>query len=932
MTQQMTNNNLSLSPSENFMFSIVSAVYGVEAYIDEFLKSVLEQRNFDVSQIQIILVDDGSRDGSAKKIRTWQAKYPRNIFYIKQKNQGQSVARNRGLRLVKGEWIAFIDPDDTINDTFFESVMVALSKDKLSYSIIHANVILCEDGTNRKQRHPLAHRFDNGTRHLSVKDINYMPSSATVSMFRRDLLTNSNIKYNKRIRPNFEDGDFTIRYLMHVGDGYAIYISDAKYYYRKRLASTLSSVWNKTEKFKELFESGYLPLLEDCQNGPRHISKLAQKQVMYDLSWYIRAYWRKAKPAVFAQRDVEVHFWALFLKCIAKIDDDVIHDVKSHILSGEHKAWLLGVKHGKSYKHAVLDRFDRYTGQARIRSICFNYSPLVIKADRQIVHPTHEKIASFEVFGKKFQEHVVWVSTKGKSFLRIEIDDMPAKVWVSGRGYHDIPTKEAVWQGTAAPAKKLPNIIKWSITIARMRLVKKLYAGAWLVMDRDGQADDNAEHLYRYLKTTRPDIKSYFVLKKNANDYSRLKSEGFKMVPHGSLRHLLLKLNARFLISSHVDQYVLGPFPDKFYARETEHKVIFLQHGVIRDDISTWLNTKSIDLFVTTSPEETSSIVGSGTGYHYTSREVQMVGLARHDRLIKMADAKERTILIMPTWREWLVGGYDNAKSGRRTNENFYSSKYAQTWKSLLHSQAFKSICERSGYKVVFFPHKNMQIYTEWFSAPDWIETRTHATDPILQKLYARSAVMITDYSSVFFEFGILERPVIHYQFDFDEMYGGKHPSRLGYLDFKSDGFGPVVENESSLLRQLEILLQNECAVDPIYLQRMRSTLPLRDGLNCARTVAAIEERYPHQPEIISEPKRKISNKIFTISNSANNFRQKTVKRHSIRVAILTPFVKALGNKNDVKKLHDNPRLFFSRLRNPIYRSIGKIFFLREKR
>ncbi|WP_345600542.1 hypothetical protein, partial [Thermocatellispora tengchongensis] len=80
-------------------------------------------------------------------------------------------------------------------------------------------------------------------------------------------------------------------------------------------------------------------------------------------------------------------------------------------------------------------------------------------------------------------------------------------------------------------------------------------------MDRDENANDSAEHLFRYLRKHRRDINAWFVLKKDTPDWHRLKKEGFKrLVPHGSLLWKALCLNARHIVSSHADVYVHDPF------------------------------------------------------------------------------------------------------------------------------------------------------------------------------------------------------------------------------------------------------------------------------------------------------------------------------------------------------------------------------------
>ena len=100
-------------------YTIVSAVYNVSKYLDEYFKSIVDQSvNFKES-IYIICVDDGSTDNSAEIIKKWQKKYPKNIQYIYKENGGQSTARNLGLESVKTDWVTMIDPDDFLHINFF---------------------------------------------------------------------------------------------------------------------------------------------------------------------------------------------------------------------------------------------------------------------------------------------------------------------------------------------------------------------------------------------------------------------------------------------------------------------------------------------------------------------------------------------------------------------------------------------------------------------------------------------------------------------------------------------------------------------------------------------------------------------------------------------------------------------------------------------
>ena len=104
------------------MISIIIPVYNTALYLDECIKSVLNQTYQD---FECILVDDGSTDGSLKKCQYWALKDPR-IKVFHQENQGVSAARNKGINEAKGEYIAFIDSDDWVEIYYLEHMLVAM--------------------------------------------------------------------------------------------------------------------------------------------------------------------------------------------------------------------------------------------------------------------------------------------------------------------------------------------------------------------------------------------------------------------------------------------------------------------------------------------------------------------------------------------------------------------------------------------------------------------------------------------------------------------------------------------------------------------------------------------------------------------------------------------------------------------------------------
>lgn len=102
--------------NDNILISVIMPVYNVDHYLDRAIKSILNQT---VKRIELILIDDGSKDKSGKICDYYAALHP-NIKVIHQENSGTSVAKNNGLRIANGKYIGFVDSDDYIDVDMYE--------------------------------------------------------------------------------------------------------------------------------------------------------------------------------------------------------------------------------------------------------------------------------------------------------------------------------------------------------------------------------------------------------------------------------------------------------------------------------------------------------------------------------------------------------------------------------------------------------------------------------------------------------------------------------------------------------------------------------------------------------------------------------------------------------------------------------------------
>jgi len=102
--------------------SIIVPVYKTEEYLDQCVQSLISQT---YREIEIILVNDGSPDGSGEICNRYAREYPKLVKVIHQKNQGVAAARNTGMDAATGEWVMFVDSDDWVEPAMVE---VMLSK------------------------------------------------------------------------------------------------------------------------------------------------------------------------------------------------------------------------------------------------------------------------------------------------------------------------------------------------------------------------------------------------------------------------------------------------------------------------------------------------------------------------------------------------------------------------------------------------------------------------------------------------------------------------------------------------------------------------------------------------------------------------------------------------------------------------------------
>lgn len=374
--------------------------------------------------------------------------------------------------------------------------------------------------------------------------------------------------------------------------------------------------------------------------------------------------------------------------------------------------------------------------------------------------------------------------------------------------------------------KMIGIVGKYIIYLVYVRGLRIDYEDTWLISERGDDARDNSFHLFKYIRTHHPEVSIKYVINKKSPDYKKVVELG-PIIEFGSREHYIHMLASGMLISTHI----MGYTPDmSLFSRLEKYglvffrgKRVFLRHGISKDYIPHMAaDVTKLDLIVAGAKPEFDY---AQKMYGHPKGVVQYTGFPRFDGL---ESKPKRQILLMPTFRKWL-----------NYTDNFTESDYYRYYDSLLKSSHLRKLLESYNYTLIFYPHYEIQKRIHHFSG---YHTRIVVADLVrydVQELLLESKLLITDYSSVFFDFSYMNKPVIYYQFDIEQYRQGHY--RQGYFSYEEHGFGPVVHNEEDLLTQVERFIERDMALTNEYADRTRRFFPLMDKNNSSRVYTELK-------------------------------------------------------------------------------------------
>ena len=269
-----------IKEEKTMMISVIVPVYNVEEYLEECLENIQNQT---FNDIEVILVNDGSIDGS-KEICERFCLQDSRFKLINQENQGQSVARNRGFKESRGQYIMFVDSDDVVKEDLVE---VLFSYMKADVDIVECK--LTQNIEELKKNKPIRVIFEGNSTEaiikcIAIKEVKFCP---VAKLYRRELV--EKVPFLEGVI--YEDVYTGINLLKNIRKMIVVDLNG--YYYRVHPNSVMTTSFNK--KNLDIFSVGE-KLIESFQDNEYLLPYIGYFMFYLGLSHYQRDGITKGSP------------------------------------------------------------------------------------------------------------------------------------------------------------------------------------------------------------------------------------------------------------------------------------------------------------------------------------------------------------------------------------------------------------------------------------------------------------------------------------------------------------------------------------------------------------------------------------------------------------------------------------------------------------
>lgn len=257
---------------ENIKISIVVPVYNVEEYLEKCLDSLVNQT---MKEIEIIVVNDVSPDGSKDIMERYAKEYPEMVRCVYQEvNQGQGIARNRGMDLAKGKYIMFVDSDDYVDITMCEKLYRVAYEKKCDVVCCEYNELKTDGRCNEISGYAtqVMGELNNEKRRVLLSSLSIQP---VCKLICKSILIDNEIYFPAHYRCG---EDFAVIALLWIYARDVYEVKEALYYYRRNDES--STMRKNNSGYYDVYKVAWHVCKELCNRGLEREYQLFKEDIL----------------------------------------------------------------------------------------------------------------------------------------------------------------------------------------------------------------------------------------------------------------------------------------------------------------------------------------------------------------------------------------------------------------------------------------------------------------------------------------------------------------------------------------------------------------------------------------------------------------------------------------------------------------------------
>lgn len=864
----------------NFQYkvSIIIPVYNSEKYLESCIQSVLHEQG-KLDDIEIILINDGSIDGSAGICEQYAQKY-KNVLYISKKNEGVAATRNRGIQESHGKYFLYLDSDDTLMSNTINQVSEFFDKHYNEVDLVtYPKMDILKDGTTQKN---FQYRILKESRIYDLNKHPYIMQTGVNVMVKN--VGKYNILFDTTLGFQHEVSAYNTSVLMNkmkIG-----FCNEGGY-------NHIINEYNARLNYDYNFETSISYYEKLFQEFPEKVPFYFQSLLLNDISCNLVSnrlfpfHYTKEKFTNAKQRIANL---------LKRMDDKMILGHPS--VDNIHKYYFLSIKGGNYHIVKDYNGFALYNEKVKLQG--WHYFEVFIQGFK--LEGTKLKIKGMlsnpaslflpmQVYavenGDYFYKNEIEMKDSTYSFwnTRIKVANFKRFVYICDiTKVHQIDffgkiedtfyktTFRNTWESPFDIAKGKTKILmdgylfeqnKHCLSIKKLgtaQLVKadirdrifhwkwdrKAYKERrkmnskppkkeiWLYNDANTNIE-NGLLQFRHDRMMQDGVLRYYIYD---NEWEDIKhhfdnSELPYLVRFGSEKHKRLFSQASKILSAYAEFNYYSPFKMEErhkFSDKWRYELIYLQHGILHASLP-WQygnDRMNIDKVIVSSNFELENMIKN---YAFEENELIPSGMVRLD-YIDRTQKPQNKILIAPSWRYYLIGDIEN---NRRVSfpDKFVESDFYNKYMTLFESQRLETLLEQYDFELDFKLHPIFECYISQFHIKN---DRIHLVEESVE--LSQYKICITDFSSFVFDFVYCERPVLYFVPDYEKFKAGMHTYRE--LDIPlEDGFGELTIEPDELIDSLENLLKNGCQIQKKYKKKTEDFFTCYDN-HAKRTYEAI--------------------------------------------------------------------------------------------